>query len=189
MTRYQALNNSVGRQDMGKVNQEDVFNIANIITGSRILFSIGLLLCPVFSVPFFTMYLAAGFSDMIDGAVARKTNTVTEFGSRLDTMADFVFVVVCLIKFLPVIDIPMWLSAWVGIIALIKGINIAFGYSARRKFVSVHTAMNKVTGVLLFVLPLTFPFIRLEFTTVFVCVIATFAAIQEGHHIRTAMAD
>ena len=189
MTRYQALNNSVGRQDMRKVNQEDVFNIANIITGSRMLFSIGLLLCPVFSVPFFTMYLAAGFSDMIDGAVARKTNTVTEFGSRLDTMADFVFVVGCLIKFLPVIDIPMWLSAWIGIIALKKGINISFGYAVRRKFVSVHTAMNKVTGVLLFVLPLTFPFIRLEFTAVFVCVIATFAAIQEDHHIRTALAD
>ncbi len=36
MTRYQALNNPVGRQDMGKVNQEDVFNIANMhLTGMQ----------------------------------------------------------------------------------------------------------------------------------------------------------
>ena len=33
---------------------------------------------------------------MIDGLVARKTGTVTEFGAKLDTAADFVLVAVCL---------------------------------------------------------------------------------------------
>ena len=28
---------------------------------------------------------------MVDGTVARKTNTVSEFGARLDTIADFIF--------------------------------------------------------------------------------------------------
>ena len=31
---------------------------------------------------------------MADGIVARKTNSVSEFGSRLDGVADFVFVAV-----------------------------------------------------------------------------------------------
>ena len=72
--------------------------MANIITGIRILLSVALLFCPAFSPTFYVMYIAAGFSDMIDGAVARRTGTVSEFGSRLDTIADIVFVAVCLIK-------------------------------------------------------------------------------------------
>ena len=42
-------------------------------------------------------------------------------------------------------------------IALIKIINIISGHIVQRKLVSVHSVMNKVTGVLLFILPLTFP--------------------------------
>jgi hypothetical protein len=38
---------------------------------------------------------------------------------------------------------------------------------------------------LLFALPLTLNFIELRYSAVVVCVIATFAAIQEGHFIRT----
>lgn len=46
--------------------------MANIITGSRVLISIALLLCPVFSPVFNMLYLMAGLSDMIDGTVARS---------------------------------------------------------------------------------------------------------------------
>ena len=41
---------------------------------------------------FYALYTVAGFSDMIDGAVARKTDTVSELGSKLDAIADIVFV-------------------------------------------------------------------------------------------------
>ena len=68
--------------------------MANIITGFRGLISIVLLFCPVFSPVFYMLYLIAGLSDMIDGTIARRTNTVSEFGERFDTVADFVFVVV-----------------------------------------------------------------------------------------------
>ena len=50
--------------------------MANIITGIRIVCSIALLFCPVFSPAFYALYLTAGVSDMIDGTVARKTGTV-----------------------------------------------------------------------------------------------------------------
>ena len=83
--------------------------MANAITGLRILMSVVLLLSPVFSPFFYALYLIAGLSDMADGIIARKTNTVSEFGSRFDSIADFVFVAVCLIKILPVMDIPIWL--------------------------------------------------------------------------------
>ena len=80
--------------------------MTNTITIIRILCSIAILFCPVFSVAFYSFYITAGLSDMIDGWVARRTNTVSEFGSKLDTVADVIFVVVCLVKLLPVMDIP-----------------------------------------------------------------------------------
>lgn len=159
--------------------------MANIITSIRILCSIAILFCPVFSAAFYSLYISAGVSDMIDGWVARKTNTASEFGAKLDTMADIVFVIVCLFKLLPVMDIPVWIYVWIGVIALIKVINIVSGYVVQKQFVAIHSLMNKVTGVLLFLLPLTFSFVELKYSAAVVCVFATFSAVQEGHFIRT----
>jgi CDP-diacylglycerol--glycerol-3-phosphate 3-phosphatidyltransferase len=162
-----------------------VCDLANIITGSRILFSCALLACPPFSAPFYVFYLAAGLSDLLDGFAARKTDTVSEFGARLDTAADLVFVLVCLIKLLPVLRIPAWLYAWIGGIALIKAVNIVSGFAVQKRFPAVHSVMNKVTGVLLFLLPLTIPAVPLKYAAIVVCAAATLAAVQEGHLIRT----
>lgn len=134
---------------------------------------------------FFVLYLVAGFTDMIDGTVARMTNSVSEFGSRLDTAADTVFVVICMIKLLPVLEIPLWLSIWIGVIAVIKVINIISGYIIQKKFAAKHTVLNKVTGAALFILPLTLSMIDLKYSGSFVCAIALFAAVEEGHLIRT----
>ena len=160
-------------------------NLANTITLFRMAAGIVLLLFPVFSPAFYVFYIAAGLSDMLDGFVARKTNTASRFGARLDTMADFVFVVVCLIKLLPVLHIPAWLYAWIGIIALIKVVNIISGFAVQKRFVPVHSVMNKVAGALLFLLPLTIPAVPLKYSVIVVCTVATFAAIQEGYFIRT----
>ena len=158
--------------------------MANIITGCRILCSILLLFFPALSQAFFILYLVAGFTDMIDGTIARKTNTASEFGSRLDTIADMVFVAACMIKLFPVLTIPAWLLIWIGVIAIIKVINILSGYILQKKFVDKHTILNKVTGAALFILPLTLPLIELKYSGGFVCTLATLAAVQEGHLIR-----
>jgi len=160
-------------------------NMANTITFFRIAASIVLLFYPVFSPAFYAFYIAAGLSDMLDGFVARQTDTVSKLGTRMDTIADFVFVVVFLIKLLPVLRIPAWLYGWIGIIALIKAVNIISGFAVQNKFVAVHSVMNKATGALLFLLPLTIPVLPLKFSAIVVCAAATFAAIQEGHFIRT----
>lgn len=47
--------------------------VANIITLCRILGSIGLVFCPVFSACFYGVYLFCGLTDMADGTIARKT--------------------------------------------------------------------------------------------------------------------
>ena len=159
--------------------------MANLITCIRIICSIVLLFCPVFSPAFYILYLAAGVSDMADGPIARKMGRVSEFGSKFDTAADFVLVAVCLIKLIPAVHVPVPLIIWIIVIAVIKAINLISGYVMRKEFVVLHTVMNKVTGILLFMLPMTLTFIDLKIIGTIVSMAATFAAIQEGHLIRT----
>lgn len=151
--------------------------MANFVTSLRIIFSIAMLFYSAFSPAFYVLYLSAGFTDMIDGAIARKTNTVSDFGSRLDTVADFVFIVASLVKLVPALDIPTWIYIWVGVIAVIKLINVISGFIVQKQFVAVHSVMNKVTGLLLFILPLTVSIIDLKYGGAFVCALATFSAI------------
>ena len=160
-------------------------HIANILTGCRIFGSILLLFFPAFSLDFYILYLLCGFSDMVDGTIARKTNSTSKFGSQLDTIADLIFVVVSLFKLLPAIHIPQWLWIWGGVIAVIKINNIIWGYVSKKQFIPLHTIMNKVTGLLLFLLPLTISFVELKYSSIVVCSIATFAAFQEGFYIAT----
>lgn len=160
-------------------------HIANIVTSSRILFSILMLFFPAFSPRFYVMYLLCGLTDMVDGTIARKTNSVSTFGSRLDTIADFVFVSAALFKLLPVMNIPRWLWIWIVIIAAIKITNIISGFVCNKKIVVEHTVMNKITGLLLFLLPFTLFVIELKYSAAAVCTIAIFSAVQEGHYIRT----
>ena len=159
--------------------------MANIITGIRIVMSAFLLFCPAFSPAFFALYTAAGASDMIDGAVARKTGAVSEAGARLDTFADIVFAAVCLIKLLPILDVPVWLYVWFAVIAIIKFSSITAGYIRQKKLVSVHSVLNKATGLLLFVFPLTLAFMDLRCSAAVICMAATAAAIQEGITVWT----
>lgn len=49
--------------------------------------------------------------------------------------------------------------------------------------------MNKVTGGMLFVLPLTLAFIDLRYSVAVVCIVATVAAIQEGLIARNQLHD
>ena len=154
--------------------------MANLITAIRILCSIALLFCAALSPWFYALYITAGVSDMVDGWVARKTNTVSDFGSKLDTIADIIFVAVCLVKLLPVLHLPVWIYVWVGIIACIKVFNIVYGYVVRKQFLADHSILNKVTGAMLFLLPLTLSVIDVKYSTVVVCAVATVAGIQEG---------
>ena len=160
-------------------------HIANILTSFRILGSILLLFFPAFSVAFYCIYLLCGFSDMIDGTIARKANSANETGAKLDTIADLVFTAVALIKILPAMNIPPWVWIWGGVIAMIKIGNIMRGYISKKQFLSFHTALNKLTGLLLFLLPLTLSFAEPTYSFIAVCSVATFAAIREGVYIAS----
>ena len=122
---------------------------------------------------------------MVDGTIARKTNSVSEFGAILDTTSDFIFFAVTLIKLLPVIHIPKWIWLWIVIIAIIKICNVILGFAYTKKLISLHTVMNKITGLLLFLIPLALQFVEIKYSLIAACIVATISAIQEGYYIRT----
>ena len=149
--------------------------MANTITVFRIILSILILFFPTFSKAFYFLYLVAGLSDMLDGYIARKTNSVTRLGSLLDTIADTVFLIICFIKILPYLSLPLWIIIWIIIIALIKLSTII----NNRGFVDYHSVLNRVAGFLLFLLPLTMEIINITYCSIVICIVATVAAIEE----------
>ena len=94
--------------------------MANIITCSRVLFSLILLFTKAFSTSFYALYIMAGITDVLDGIVARKFKLESEFGEKLDTVADICFVGATLYKLLPVLKMPIWLWLWICVIVLLK---------------------------------------------------------------------
>ena len=122
---------------------------------------------------------------MLDGYLARKLRCESKKGAMLDSLADLVFVACCCYKLLPVLAFPKWLWIWGGAIVAVKVINQICALVMYKKCFFPHTFANKVTGVLLFVgVPLTL-FLESTVPMMVVAAVATFAAVQEGHFIRT----
>ena len=83
-----------------------------------------------------------------------------------------------------ILYLPKWLWIWIAVIAAIKMMNVVSGLILNKRWIVEHTFMNKITGLLLFLLPLTLSFLELKYSAVVVCLTATCSAIQEGHLIR-----
>ena len=159
-------------------------NIANYISISRIIMAIVLLLPKTFSKTFYIIYIYCGLSDILDGFLARKYKITSKFGAKIDSVADMLFVGVSLLKILPVIEISIGIYIWIIIIVLIKVFNIILGYIYYKHLTLLHTIGNKITGLVLFVIPLMMNFIHIKILEILICSVATFSAIQEGHYIR-----
>ena len=122
---------------------------------------------------------------MADGYLARKLGCESKAGAMLDSLADLAFVICCCFELIPALAFPKWLWIWGGMIFATKVINQISALVMYKKCIFPHTIANKVTGVLLFVgVPLTV-FLESIVPMVIVAVVATFAAVQEGHFIRT----
>ncbi len=152
---------------------------ANLITLFRIVLSIALLFLSPLSIAFGILYLLCGLSDMADGFVARTTHTESETGAKLDSAADLIFVTISAVKLLPLVRLDAWLWIWTAAIALIKIAAMVLRFVRVHTFALPHSIANKLTGVLLFLLPLTLPLTDIRYPAALVCAVATFAAVQD----------
>lgn len=161
-----------------------IWNWANLLTSLRIIFSLMILYCEPLKMPFFILYTLAGVTDMVDGTVARLTDSVSDFGSKLDTVADFVMIIVCVIKLFPVLYLENWMYVWIIGIALIKIYNALYGFVKLKRFVPIHSKANKAIGFLLFALPYSLGSIEWQYSEIAVLVVALMAAIQETFIVK-----
>ena len=157
--------------------------LPNNITLLRIVGSLGLLVCDVTGVVYWIIYALCGISDIVDGWLARKLKCVTKTGALLDSVADICFVACCVWKLLPILELPQWLWLWAGVIVAIKVLNQISALVMYGHCCFPHTTANKATGFVLFIaVPMTvWTIIPISIATT----VATFAAVQEGHFIRT----
>lgn len=153
--------------------------LPNILTYSRILFSLLLLVFPPHA-PFFTIfYLLCGVTDVLDGFAARKLHTESEKGARLDSAADLVFAAVYAARILPQLAIPPWIWLWTAVIAAAKVTGLMIAGIKTHAFRIEHSPGNQLTGLLLFLLPLSAQIADAKYGAALVCIAASVTAMHE----------
>lgn len=153
--------------------------IANIITFSRILFSLLLLVFPPHAAAFTVFYLLCGATDVLDGFSARKLHTESEKGARLDSAADLVFAVIYAARVLPQLAIPPWIWLWTAAIAAAKVTGLMIAGIKAHRFRIEHSPGNQLTGLLLFLLPLSAQIADVKYGAALACIAASVTAIHE----------
>lgn len=159
-------------------------SIPNVITVSRIAASIIMIAFSPLSFPFFALYMFCGATDILDGFTARKMHIESEKGAVLDSMADIIFVAVCILKLIPVVVLSNWQWIWIGAIALERVANAFLGCVFCKRLVLLHTKANKLTGLLVFAYPFFCNSVHADWYLLITCAIASFAALQENMLIR-----
>ena len=152
---------------------------ANIITLSRVVFSLLLLAFPPDSGVFAALYILCGVSDVLDGFAARRLHTESEKGARLDSAADIVFALVYAARILPALPVPLWIWIWTAVIAAVKAAGIILASKKAHRFTVEHSFGNKLTGLLLFLLPLSARIADVRYAAAVVCLAATGTVIGE----------
>jgi len=157
--------------------------IPNCVTILRMVSCVALLFLPPMGRCFVALYLFAGFTDMLDGWLARKLNASTDFGSKLDSVADLLFVVCCAVKLWPLLHLPMALWMLLGVIVMARLTNLMISIKRFHKPVFLHTIANKLTGLLLFVAVLFIQQTFFVWIALALSILALFASVQEGYKI------
>lgn len=140
---------------MSDLKRKDVLNIANAVTSLRLFGAIAMIFIAPLSVAFYVVYTICGLSDGIDGTIARKTGTSSEFGARLDSVSDILFYAVMFVKLMPVLleEMPMWIWYMVGATLAVRLIAYGIAFLRYNRMAAIHTYLNKVTGALVFLIP------------------------------------
>jgi len=152
---------------------------ANLISVLRILASPLLLVVVPLSPMFFAIYLLCGLTDVLDGFIARKTHTETILGAKLDTVGDIVFTAVLIVFLFGIINLTSVMIIWFIAISVVKILSIIVGYIKYKFFSPLHTYLNKITGVFLFLLPVMITFIPKSAGIYTILTFASISAVDE----------
>lgn len=154
-------------------------NIPNMISIIRILLALSLIFIKPFSILFYVCYVFGGISDFLDGFIARKFRLESEFGALLDSIADFIFIIIILIVYLFYFTWSQWMITWVGVIVSVRLLSLLIGWIRYKTVCTLHTLLNKLSGLVLFIFPLFYLIIPFNVLFTLVCIVCLISASEE----------
>ena len=112
-------------------------NLPNILSYARIAGTIWLILMKPLTPLFLTIYTITGVTDV------------------LDSIADLLFYTLILIRIFPVMWVTLPKKIWIMVGAILLVRFVSYGTAAKKyhRFASLHTYLNKVTGLMVFLVP------------------------------------
>ena len=160
-------------------------NLANIITSIRLIGAVILTVFEVSSREFLIIYAICGATDCVDGLVARTLKIESDLGRKLDSVSDLLLYGVMLIKVWPVLASILPQASLMIIIGLLVTrliLYVSYGL-LQHKFLSTHSILNKLTSMLMFMLPFALIFPWGNYYCHLIMVIGTLATLGEIYFI------
>lgn len=129
--------------------------LPNVLTFLRIVGCACLLFVEPLSPLFYAIYTISGLTDALDGWLARKLRCESAFGAKLDSVADLLFYAVMIFRILPILVSIFPIGIWIliGCAVLIRFGAYLAAFCKYRRFASMHTYLNKLTGLAAFLIP------------------------------------
>jgi len=154
--------------------------LPNVISVSRIVFSVVLLFLEPLSALFYVVYVYCILSDMIDGTIARLLKAESKQGPLLDSIGDFAFVIAIIITIFRCFTMPVWLIVWIAAIFVVKVASAIISIK-RHSGVIAHTFLDKVCGYfVVLIIPVAHVFdIGVGIPGAVACVITSITAIED----------
>lgn len=130
-------------------------NLPNCITVARMIGTLCLIPVQSLSPVFYGLYTLTGLTDVLDGWIARKMGSTSQFGAKLDSIADLIFYDVMMVKIFPSLWATLPAEIWyVVVVILALRLSAYFAMAVKyRRFASLHTYLNKLTGAVVFCIP------------------------------------
>jgi len=153
--------------------------IPNILSIIRLLSIIPLLLFTPLEWPFMTVYVIAGVSDMLDGPIARKFKVTSEFGAKLDSIADVSLVLVVLFRLMPLIEISTAITIWIFVAIATKFTAAFIGFIKYKQLVILHNYANKFFIFALFFFPVLYLYFEANHILTVMIILAMLAFGEE----------
>ena len=156
-------------------------NIPNFVSCLRILGTLLLIPVALFSKQYFYLYIFCGFTDVLDGFLARRLNSTSELGSKLDSFSDILFYLISTIKLFPVAKNILPYFFWIIVLTLIviRCVCYLINFKKTGELQHTHSILNKLTGFMLFLAPFVIESNFLEYYYIIGLIIASLGTLED----------
>jgi len=157
--------------------------VPNILSITRLILIIPILLLTPLELPFVIVYIVAGTTDFLDGPIARKFNVMSTFGAKLDSVADVSLVFAVLFRLAPIVQISQTIGLLIIAVIIFKFIAVIIGVIRHKQLTLLHTYFNKFFVFSLFFFPLFYVFFEADHI-LSVMIFFAFVAFAEEAYIN-----